>query len=152
MADNQCPPTTAESDRAEASMIASAKAILDDALELIKQQITLLKVEIRTDVHNLVASVIPLAFCVLPMILGGLMLCFALVHLLHWATLPATTGDAAAIPLWGCYAIVSAAFLLTGIAFAAVGLVRLRRVYAVPHESVRALEENIRWLMNKNPK
>jgi hypothetical protein len=153
MADNRNPTADVAPSRIEPSMVATAKGIFEDVLELMKQQIVLLKVEIRSDVHNLVASMIPLACSVLPLLLGGLMICFALVHGLHWATLPpGATVEPAAIPLWGCYAIVSTVFLLTGAAFVGVGQYRLRRAHAVWEQSVKALEENLRWLMNKNLK
>jgi len=155
MANNPYPPVEAGPDQrvAEPSLTATMKGILDDALELIRQQIAMLKAEVRSDIHKAIAGAIPLICGVAPMLLGGLMLCFALVHLLHWATLPAGTAiDAARIPLWGCYAIVAALFLLIGGSLLGIGIYRLKRVHPVPQESVKALEENIQWLMNQTPK
>jgi hypothetical protein len=153
MADNCDPTAEAEVVGSEPTVVATVKGILDDALELMRQQIALLKAEVRADVTNFVAAAIPLVASAAPLLLGGLMLCFAFVHWLHWVTLPSGTAtDPAAIPLWGCYAIVSATFGLTGTILLGMGIFRLRRVHAVPEQSVKALEENIQWLMNKNPK
>jgi len=145
------PDGAASRNGAEPSLAAMAKGILDDALELVAQQLAMFKAEIRSDVRKAIAGVIPLLCGVAPLLLGGLMLCFTLVHFLHWVTLPAGA-DPAAIPLWGCYAIVAAVFLLAGAVLLAMGVYRLKRVHAVPQESVKALEENIQWLMNQKPK
>jgi len=138
---------------AEPGLAATVKGIVDDALELLKQQFAMLKAEIRADFRKVIAGVIPLACGVAPVLLGGLMLCFALVHVIHWATLPAgQLYDSASIPLWGCYAIVSAAFLAVGGVLLAIGYYRLKTVNPLPEETAKALEENLKWLMNQNPK
>jgi len=155
MADNvytaTAPPATDKP--AEPSLAATVKGILEDAAELMKQQMLMLKAEVRSDFRKVLAGIIPLAIGIAPLLLGGLMLCFALVHLIHWATLPSgQVVDTATIPLWGCYAIVAAAFLLVGGILLAVGVTRLKTVNPLPEESAKALEENIKWLMNQNPK
>lgn len=137
----------------EPGLAATLKGVVDDALELMKQQMSMLKAEIRSDFHKVLAGLIPLACGIAPLLLGGLMLCFTLVHLIHWATLPAgSQADAASIPLWASYAIVSAAFLLIGGILLGVGVYRLKTVNPLPEQTVHALEENLQWLMNKNPK
>ena len=71
----------------------------------------------------------------------------------HWATLPSgQVSDQAMIPLWGCYGIVAGVFLGIGGVLLGIGVYRIKRIHPLPEESVRALEENIQWLMNKNPK
>jgi len=138
---------------AEPGLAATAKGIVDDALTLMKQQFAMLKAEIRSDFHKLLWGVIPLAIGIGPLLLGGLMLCFTLVHLIHWASMPAgQTVDPAAIPLWGSYAIVSAVFLLTGGILLGIGVYRLKTVNPLPEQTAQALEENLKWLMNQNPK
>jgi len=100
----------------EPSVTALIKGVLDDALELIKQQLAMLKAELRSDFHKVASGLIPLAAGIAPLLLGGLMLCFTAVHLIHWLSTPAgaPNADPAYVPLWGCYAIVSGAFLLVG--------------------------------------
>jgi len=139
---------------AEPSVTSLLKGILDDALELMKQQFAMLKAEMRSDLHKVVGGIVPLACGIAPMLLGALMLCFALVHLIHWASTPAgaPTADPAHVPLWGCYAIVAGAFLLTGGILLGLGIYRLKSVNPLPDETAKALEENVKWLMNPNPK
>jgi len=137
----------------EPGLAATFKGIIDDSLELLKQQFVMLKAELKADFRKVLAGIIPIACAVAPMLLGGVMLCFALVHLIHWATLPAgQTYDPATIPLWGCYALVAMAFLVTGGVLLAVGYYRLKTVNPLPDETAKALEENLQWLMKQNPK
>ena len=92
----------------------AAQGIVGDAMDLLKLQLAMFKAETRAQVKKLRAGAIALACSIGPMALGGLMLCFGLVHLLHWATVPAGAplADPAAVPLWACYAIVAGACLL----------------------------------------
>jgi len=149
--DLHSPAAGADAAPAEPGLASSVKGIIDDALELVHQQFAMLKAEIRADFRKLLAGVIPLAAGVAPLLLGGLMLCFTLVHLIHWSTLPAGA-DPATIPLWASYAIVAAAFLLLGGILLTVGIQRLKSLHPLPEQTAHALEENLQWLMNKNPK
>lgn len=134
---------------AEPSMVGMLKGIIDDALELMKQQVIMFKVELRSDFRKLLWGLIPIGIGIAPLLLSLVMLCFALVHLIHWATYPAgTVADPATIPLWGCYAIVSGVFLLVGGVLLGFGIYRLKTVNPLPEETAKALEENLKWLMN----
>lgn len=137
----------------EPSITALVKGIVDDAMVLMRQQLAMFKAELRSDLARLRDGIIPIVLSIAPMLLGGLMSCFALVHLIHWLATPAgaVMADPAHIPLWGCYAIVAGTFLLIGGILVAMGIVRLKSVNPLPEESVKALEENVKWLMN-NPK
>jgi hypothetical protein len=143
------PPAAA----AEPSMTATIRGIVDDSLELMKQQFAMLKAELRADFHKLLGGIIPLALGIGPLLLGGLMFCFAIVHLIHWASVPSgVPNDPGLIPLWGSYLIVAATMFMIGGILLAVGIHRLRTVHPLPEETAKALEENLQWLMNKTPK
>jgi hypothetical protein len=144
------PSATVGAGHAEPGIAVTVKGIVDDAMELMRQQFAMLKAEVRSDLHKLIAGLIPLICAIAPALLGGLMACFALVRLIHWATLPAGQQvDPAALPLWACYAVVSAGLLLlSGILFG-IGYYRLKSVNPLPEQTAQALEENIQWLMNK---
>jgi len=134
--------------RSDAGTISALlKGILDDAMTLMRQQFAMFKAELRADFEKVRNGVIMLAAGVGPLLLGGLMLCFTLVHLLHWATAPSGT-DPASIPLWGCYGIVSAVFLILGGTLLGAGVYRLKTVNPLPDQSAQALQENVQWLMN----
>jgi hypothetical protein len=140
-------------DTGEPGLAVTLKGILDDALELMKQQFIMLKAEMKSDFRKVLWGVIPIACGIAPLLLSLVMLCFALVHLIHWAATPAgAPADPASVPLWGCYAIVSGVFLLVGAVLLAFGIHRLKTVNPLPEETAKALEENIKWLMNPNPK
>jgi len=143
-------PPAETTGRAEPGLAVTMKGIVDDAMELMRQQFAMLKAEVRSDLHKLVIGLIPLVSAIAPALLGGLMACFALVHLIHWATLPAgQTVDPAALPLWASYAVVSAGLLLLGGLLFGIGYYRLKSVNPLPEQTAQALEENIQWLMNK---
>lgn len=128
------------------SLAALMKGILDDAMALMRQQFAMFKAELKSDLNAVMGGAILLAAGIAPLLLGLLMLCFTLVHLIHWATTPAEHADPASIPLWGCYAIVSGLFLIIGGGLLGAGIIRLKSVNPLPDESARALEENIKWL------
>jgi hypothetical protein len=135
------------------SITSTVKGILDDALALVKQQLALVKAEIRDDIRNVVAGVLPIVYAVAPLLLGGLMLCFALVHALHWLSTPAGQSlDPATLPLWACYALVAAFFLAIGGTLLGVGIYRLKSIRSLAEQSTKGLEENIQWLTNRNPR
>src|SRR6266853_3129765 len=132
--------------RVDPSITATVKGILDDALDLAKQQLALVKAEIRDDIRNVVAAILPIVYAVAPLLLGGLMLCFALVHALHWISTPAGLSlDPAALPLWACYAIVAAFFLVVGGTLLGIGVYRLKTLRPLAEQSTKAFEENIQW-------
>lgn len=151
--DMQAPADLTADARAEPSLTATVRGILDDALELVKQQLAMFKAEIRADIRQMLSGVTFIASGVAPLLLGMLLLCFALVHFLHWVTTPAGLSiDAATLPLWACYAAVAGAFLLIGGTLLGIGIYRLKTLRPLAAESTKALEENIQWLMNRNPK
>lgn len=147
------PESASNGSRVDPSITATVRGILDDALELVKQQLALVKAEIRDYLHNVKAGVISIVCAVAPLLLGGLMLCFTLVHALHWISTPAGQSiDPAALPLWACYGIVAAFFLVVGGTCLGIGIYRLKSMRPLAEQSTKALEENIQWLMNRNPR
>jgi hypothetical protein len=75
------------------------------------------------------------------------MISFMLVYLLHWATSPGIQ-DLARVPLWGCYGLVGAGFLIAGGALLGAGLARFHSFTPLPEKSAEALKENVKWLTN----
>jgi hypothetical protein len=74
-----------------------------------------------------------------------------LVFLLHWLTLPVTApGDpqGARIPLWGCFGIVSALFLITGMALSWLGYKKFKSFNPLPDETAQTVKENVEWIMS----
>jgi hypothetical protein len=144
---------THESAATEPGVAALAKGILDDALNLMRQHVLMFKAEIREEFRQLLMALIPLACALAPLLMGVMMLCFMIVHLIHWETLPAgSMADPAAIPLWGDFGIIAAGLLLFGGILLAIGIYRIKHVHLLSEQTAHALEEDIQWLMNHNRK
>src|SRR5687767_4412685 len=88
------------------------KGIITDVGELIRQELRFARTEFRSDLRKTREAVIYFGTGAVHVMLGVLLLGFMFVHLLYWAV--STTAESAHIPLWGCYGIVSAVFLVIG--------------------------------------
>lgn len=126
----------------QASLTELVSGIIDDSQQLLKQQMQMFKAEIKQDLRKTTDSVKYLGIGATVAAVGGLMLVFALVFLLNWAT---------GLALWGCYAIVGGAFVVIGGGLIWGGVRILQSNNPLPDQSVQALQENVQWLTN-NPK
>jgi len=97
------------------------------------------------------ATGIALAFAVGAgvLLLGAILACLMLVHLLHWITSPAGS-DLASVPLWACFGIVGAVFGVVGGLMIGAAKNKLETTPLLPEKSAEALKENVECLMNKN--
>jgi len=120
----------------EGSVTGLMTGIFNDAQELMKQQLVLLRHEVKDDVRKTVTGGASLfaggAICVL----GALMLCFMVVHLIAWAT---------AWPEWICYGIVGAVIAAIGGALLYFGVHKFKTLNPVPEQSMQALKETMQW-------
>src|SRR5438132_3036731 len=124
----------------EPTLTGLVTGIINDAQDLLKQQLALFRQEIKDDVRKTKEAALSLSLGIGMVVVGGLLLCAMLVHLLHWA--------APLLPLWSCYGIVGVVFLACGGAFFYAGKKRLQSFNPFPDQSVGALKENVQWLMN----
>jgi hypothetical protein len=131
----------------EPSLTSLVRGIINDVGDLIRQEIRFARTEIRTDLHKTKEAVTVLALGVGTAVLGVVLLAVMLAFLLHWLTAPANT-DPAGIPLWGCFGIVSALFLLTGAALSWLGYKRFQSFNPLPDETAKTVKENAEWIMN----
>jgi hypothetical protein len=69
--------------------------------------------------------------------MGGILLGLMLVHLLNLA-----------LPIWSCYAIVGIVFAASGAALIYAGKKQFESFNPLPDQSIGALKENVRWVMN----
>src|SRR5262249_62009269 len=90
----------------EPSVTALVSGIITDAQELFKQQVALIRHEVQDDFHKTKEALLTLAIGVSAGVLGCLLFCLMLVHLLYWAV--------PQLPLWACYAIVGGLFAIPG--------------------------------------
>jgi hypothetical protein len=128
------------------SMTELVRGILDDAQQLIKQQVSMVRAEIRQDLNWTKQAVTSLAIGAGVAVLGVFLLCFMLVHLIHRL---AGGPDFASVPLWACFGIVGALFTAVGAVLIVLGIQKFKSFNPLPDESAKALEENVKWLKNQ---
>jgi uncharacterized membrane protein YqjE len=121
--------------------------IVDDLQELIKQNLTLFKVEVREDFKKTKEAAAALSVGVGLAVVGALHLTFMLVYLLWWAFDPARS--ASGLPLWVCFAIVGGVFLGVGAALTFRGKKKLDSFNPLPDQTADALKENVQWIKNR---
>jgi len=119
--------------------------IVNDAQELIKQQLQLFKHELRDDMNRareaLPSLGLGVSVAVATIFLAGL----TLAHLLYWAVNPATGAGPERFPLWGSYAIVTVVF---GVVSGALLYFAKKNLESLPmsHQAAEATKENVEWL------
>jgi len=121
--------------------------IIDDLQELIKQNLTLFKVEVREDLKKTKEAAAALGVGVGLAAVGALHLTFMLVYLLWWAFDPAARSPG--LPLWVCFAIVGGVFAGVGGALYFKGKKKLDSFNPLPDQSAEALKENVQWIKNR---
>jgi len=114
--------------------------IVQDAQELIGQQLALFKQEMRQDLKKAREGVGLLAVAAGILLVGSMLLGLMLVHLLHWL--------APSLPEWSCYGIVGGVLAGAGAFLAWQGREKLGQV--VPEQTAKALEENLEWKTKPN--
>jgi len=124
----------------EASVTGLVSGIIDDAQNLLKQQLDLLKADVRKDLKEAKEVGMSMALAGALMGVGGLLLSFMLVHFLSWA-IPD-------LPHWGSFAIVGGLFAAAGGTLFYLGRERLEKLNPLPENSMEAVKENLQWQTN----
>jgi hypothetical protein len=133
----------------EASMTGLLRGIINDIGDLIRHEIRFARTEFRSDLRNTTRAATVLALGAGTAVLGAFLLGLMLVHLLHWLSLPAGTAESShAIPLWGCFGIVSAVFLAIGSGVAYAGCQMLASTNPLPDQTAQNVKENVEWIAN----
>jgi hypothetical protein len=125
----------------EPSVTATVKGIIDDAQELIGQQLALFKAELKEDIRKAKEAMISFAFGLILVIPGCLLLLMMLPQLLNWLV--------PAIPMWACYGLTGGLLAILGGALVYLGVRKLETLHP-PEQSVAALKENVQWTTNRN--
>jgi hypothetical protein len=120
------------------SVTTLVSGIVEDAQELLKHQFELLKAEVKDDMRKVrdAGEIIGLGAGL--GLLGGILLTLTLVYLLNWAV--------PSIPLWGCFGIIGALFIIGGLACYLSGKHMLDHVNPLPEKTAEALKENVQWI------
>jgi len=116
---------TVSKDRPDQTAASLLSGILGDLQHLVEQQFQLTRREIEDEIRQRAIAAAVFAFGVTILLVGAIVFCFGLAHLLHWATSPGGT-DPAWLPLWACHAVVAAVLAVIGGFVAHVGRVKFR--------------------------
>jgi hypothetical protein len=135
----------------EASMSGLLRGIINDIGDLIRHEIRFARTEMKADLQKTRDAMAVLALGAGAALLGAILLALMLVHLLHWLSSSAGT-DPGAIPLWGCYGIVSAVFLALGAVGLYAGYAKFKSFNPLPDQTAQTVKENVGWIANANSK
>jgi hypothetical protein len=124
------------------SMSSLVGGIVNDAQDLIKQQMALLKHDIRADIRQAKEGLTSLAIGGAVTGLGIVHLSLMLVYLLNWL--------APSLPLWACFGSIGGIVTVAGAALAYAGVQRLSAMNPLPEQSVEAFKENVQWTTKPN--
>jgi hypothetical protein len=121
------------------SMTGLLSGIASDAHELVKQQVALVKAEIKADYRRTVHAVGLLAAGGVVAVPALVLTCHMAVYMLH---------ELANLPMWIGNSIVGGALAVVSAVLIGIGVRRYRSVNLFPDQSVDALKENVRWMTN----
>jgi len=124
------------------SMAELVSGIVADAQHLFRQQIEMVKAEVKEDVQKTKQTALAFAVGGVLIGLGVVLLAVALVYGLYAAAGPS-------LPLWACWAIVGGAIVLLGGVALFVGSRILASYNPLPDKSLHALQENVSWIANR---
>jgi len=121
------------------SVTGLVSGIVADAQELMKQQVALVRAELKADFRRTVRAATLFAVGGLLAIPALFLLCNMFVFMLH---------ELAGLKVWASYGIVGGAFILLSAVLVAVAIQRFRSFNPLPDQSVEAFKENVRWMTN----
>jgi hypothetical protein len=125
----------------DTSLTSLVTGIIKDAQELLKQELMLFRQEVKSDVRKTREAAILLGAGMGTLVISGIILCLMLSYLLNWAF-------PSALPLWVCDGIIGGLLLLGGGGLVYAGWKKLASFNPLPDQSIGALRENVRWIMN----
>ena len=114
--------------------------IFQDAIDLVSKELTAAKLEIREELEKTKSAMLLIAVGGGALMVGIVLLCLMLVHLLQNIT---------GFELWICHAIVGAVLALVGIISLYSAKQRAATTSLVPTDSVQGAKEDARWITRK---
>ena len=122
------------------SIPALIKGLLDDARDLIREELQLARAEIREEISALQTVAIAFVIAAVVGVLGAMLLSIAfggaLAYFLRW-------------PPWAGYGAVAVLFLAAGWGLCLYARGRLRAIRAIPN-TTETIKENLAWMQNKS--
>lgn len=131
------PDTSTQTPPQQSSVTGLVSGILDDAQNLFKQHVAMVRAEFKEDLNRTKQAAQLLGAGGLVAFMGGLLLLIAAVHGL--AVL------APELPHWACWAIIGGIVTVVGVCILAAGHRILEVLNPLPEKSIQALEEDFTW-------
>jgi hypothetical protein len=122
---------------AEPSLAALLGGIVNDAKDLLVQEVALTKLEVRDELRKAKTAALTLGIGIGVAAVGGTLLSVMLVHVLAVCT---------EIPFWGCYGIVGSGLVVLGGVVLAVGKTTTEELDGVPQQTGETRKESAQWL------
>ena len=122
---------------AEPSIAVLLKGIVNDAKDLLGQEVTMLKLEARDELRKAKSTAIALGIGIGIVAAGGMVLSVMLVQVLAVFT---------ELPLWACYGIVGSSLVVLGGLWLAVGKSTTADPTIALRPTVKTRKENGQWL------
>jgi hypothetical protein len=132
----QAGPDTTRETGSGPSVASLLSGVVNDAQELIKQQLALFRHDLRQDVARTREIALSLAVALPFLLVGGFLLCLTLVALIH---------EVGGLPWWAATLIVGGALFLIGGGLALLARQRLETFKPVSDPTAEALKENLEW-------
>jgi hypothetical protein len=118
------------------SLMALLGGILNDAKDLLIQELTLARLEGQDELRQIKTAALLLGIGIAVSTVGGMLLSLMLVHILVAYT---------DVPLWGCYGIVGSVVAVLGGVLLAAGTHKAEKIDVLP-QTVETMKENAQWL------
>ena len=122
------------------SIPALIRGLLDDARDLIREELQLARAEIREEISRIQSAVIAFAVAAAIGLMGAMLLSVAIggaiAYFLRW-------------PPWAGYGVTAILFLAAGWGLCLYARARLKAVRAMP-ETTDTIKENLAWMQNKS--
>ena len=118
------------------SLMALLGGILNDAKDLLVQELTLARLEGQDELRQIKTAALLLGIGIGVSTVGGMLLSLMLVHMLVAYT---------DVPLWGCYGIVGSVVAVLGGVLLAAGTHKAEGIDVLP-QTVETMKENAQWL------
>ena len=120
----------------EAGVSSLVSGIIQDSRQLLTQQMSLFKVELKNDLHRMIMACIPLLVGAALCFLGLFMLLHAAAYFVCWRW---------ELPYWAGYSIVGGGMAVVGVCLLIWAGLQFRRFSPLPEKSIEGLKENFEW-------
>jgi fructose-specific phosphotransferase system IIC component len=116
------------------------RGLLDDARDLIREELQLARAEIREEISQVQSAAIAFAVAAAVGLMGAMLLSVAIggaiAYFLRW-------------PPWAGYGVTAILFLAAGWGLCLYGRGRVKALRAMP-ETTETMKENLAWMQNKS--